>query len=64
MKLAQTAGPDCEPYVGSIVLFIVVPDKQIFAECVVVDACVGSIFLLGCVFICDANRVLPVALNA
>ena len=52
--MLKTAGPDSSR-LGSIVVFIVVPDKKILAECVVVNACVCSILLLGCVFICDAQ---------
>ena len=59
VKFAQTAGPDGEPHVGAVILFIVVPDKQIFAEGVVVDACVGPVSLLGCVLVRDAKPCLP-----
>ena len=53
VKPAETAREDGESDVGLTVLDVIVPDEEILAVCVVVDARVRSIHLFGSILVRD-----------
>ena len=55
VKPTKTAWKDIQSYVGLGVLNVIIPDKKVFAICVLIGTRMRSIFFFGCILVSDGQ---------